>query len=268
MESLLDNWLKNNNITVDNIYYLSSLFVSFLQILVFKCIFLNRRKRENRILWQRAKIRLDWISQSNGSIGHPLGFLIDRQNTSASLYRIAPCLRCRFTQNWVFLYTLFLAWDQKKKESSDVFRWKCTVHWIRTHTGNPVCTHLAITVNPSHILRSMESSSRMAQSWMTENSRILCGMVPKTAFLLMLLISRYLLVSPWWEWFLDWIQVFQPGTVLDWPHSVLPLDHPAYNSGLLLPLRTVFSVLRSSHARISLELLGGRFVRLQCIYHL
>ena len=28
-ESLLDNWLKNNHITVDKIYYLSSLFVSF-----------------------------------------------------------------------------------------------------------------------------------------------------------------------------------------------------------------------------------------------
>ena len=28
-ESLLDNWLKNNHITIDKIYYLSSLFVSF-----------------------------------------------------------------------------------------------------------------------------------------------------------------------------------------------------------------------------------------------
>ena len=36
-ESLLDNWLKNNHITVDKIYYLCSLFVSFfLRILVFK----------------------------------------------------------------------------------------------------------------------------------------------------------------------------------------------------------------------------------------
>ena len=48
-----------------------------------------------RILRQRehAKIRPEWISQSNWSIGRPLGFLIDRLNTSASLYRIAPCLR-------------------------------------------------------------------------------------------------------------------------------------------------------------------------------
>ena len=28
-ESLLDNWLKNNHITVDKIYYLHSLFVLF-----------------------------------------------------------------------------------------------------------------------------------------------------------------------------------------------------------------------------------------------
>ena len=39
-ESLLDNWLKNNHFTVDKIYYLCSLFVSFffLRILVFKFI--------------------------------------------------------------------------------------------------------------------------------------------------------------------------------------------------------------------------------------
>ena len=41
---------------------------------------------------ERAKIRLERISQSKGSIGRPLGFVIDRLNTSASLYRIAPCL--------------------------------------------------------------------------------------------------------------------------------------------------------------------------------
>ena len=38
-ESLLDNWLKNNHITVDKIYHFRSLFVSFfLRILVFKFI--------------------------------------------------------------------------------------------------------------------------------------------------------------------------------------------------------------------------------------
>ena len=51
------------------------------------------KRHKNKIVWQLAKIRLGWISQSNGSIGRPLGFLIDRLNTSASLYRIAPCLR-------------------------------------------------------------------------------------------------------------------------------------------------------------------------------
>jgi len=35
-------------------------------------------------LWQHAKIRPEGISQSNGSIGHPLGFAIGRLNTSAS----------------------------------------------------------------------------------------------------------------------------------------------------------------------------------------
>ena len=38
MESLLPNWLKNNHITVDKIYYLRSLFVFFLRMLVFKFI--------------------------------------------------------------------------------------------------------------------------------------------------------------------------------------------------------------------------------------
>ena len=60
------------------------------------CIFFKnfsfQNRHKDRILWQFAKIRLEWISQSNGVIGRPLGFLIDRLNTSASLYRIAPCL--------------------------------------------------------------------------------------------------------------------------------------------------------------------------------
>ena len=91
-ESVLDNWLKNSNITLDIKYNFCSQFVSlFLRILVSNS-FPNRRKQNwNRILWQRAKIRPEWISLSNGSIAHPLGFVIDRLNTSASLYRIAPC---------------------------------------------------------------------------------------------------------------------------------------------------------------------------------
>ena len=95
-ESLLDSWLKNNHITLDKIYYLRSLFAFFTNF-SFQIYFStaeNRHKIENKLLWQLAKIRLEWISQSNGSIGSPLGFVIDRLNTSASFYRIAPCLRC------------------------------------------------------------------------------------------------------------------------------------------------------------------------------
>ena len=42
-ESLLDNWLKNNHITVNEIYYLRSLFVFFYEF-QFSNLFLNRRK--------------------------------------------------------------------------------------------------------------------------------------------------------------------------------------------------------------------------------
>ena len=95
-ESILDNWLKNNHNTVDKIYYLRSLFVFFLRILVFKFISQPQKTgKKNRILWQLAKIRPERISQSNGSIDRPLGLVIDRLNTSASLYSIAPCLSLR-----------------------------------------------------------------------------------------------------------------------------------------------------------------------------
>ena len=91
-ESLVDNCLKNNHITVDKIYYLRSLFVFFTNF-SFQIHFSTAENRhKNKILWQLAKIRLAGISQSNGSIGSPLGFVIDRLNTSASLNRIAPCL--------------------------------------------------------------------------------------------------------------------------------------------------------------------------------
>ena len=75
----------------------------------------NRHK--NRILLQLAKIRLEWISQSNESIGRPLGFVIDRLfNTSASLYRIAPCLRacvlviCLHVFLYMYMYMLQSVW--------------------------------------------------------------------------------------------------------------------------------------------------------------
>ena len=56
-ESLFGNWLKNNHVTVDRIYYLRSLFVFF-----YKCISQPQktaRKTESRILWHLAKIRLE-----------------------------------------------------------------------------------------------------------------------------------------------------------------------------------------------------------------
>ena len=57
-ESLLDNWLKNNHITVDKIYYLRSLFVFFTNV-SFQIYFSTAENRhKNRILSQLAKIRL------------------------------------------------------------------------------------------------------------------------------------------------------------------------------------------------------------------
>ena len=57
-ESLLDNWLKNNHITVDKINYLRSLFVFFTNF-SFQIYFSTAENRhKNRILWQLAKIRL------------------------------------------------------------------------------------------------------------------------------------------------------------------------------------------------------------------
>jgi len=43
-ESLLSDWLKNNHITVDKIYYLRSLFVFFWGNFSFQILFLNCRK--------------------------------------------------------------------------------------------------------------------------------------------------------------------------------------------------------------------------------
>ena len=96
-KSLLDNSLKNNHIIVDKIYYLRSLFVFFYEF-HFSNLFLNGRKPAQKqklgdaATRQLAQLRLEWISQSKGTIVRTLGFVIDRLNTSASLYRIAPCL--------------------------------------------------------------------------------------------------------------------------------------------------------------------------------
>ena len=83
-ESLLDSWLKNNHITVDKIYCPHSLY--FLRILVFIFISQPQKTGTKTESCQLAKIRLEWISRS------PLGLVIDRLNTTTSLYRIAPCL--------------------------------------------------------------------------------------------------------------------------------------------------------------------------------
>ena len=57
MESLLDNWLKNNHITLDKIYYLCSCLY-FLTNFSFQIYFSTaENQRKNRILWQLAKIR-------------------------------------------------------------------------------------------------------------------------------------------------------------------------------------------------------------------
>ena len=103
-ESLLDNCLKNDNIAVNIIYYLRSLFVSYFYEFISQPQ--KKTKQKNRILWQRAKIKPEWISQSNGNIGRPLEFVIDSLNTSASLLvcRIAPCLTIRDYFNFQKIY--------------------------------------------------------------------------------------------------------------------------------------------------------------------
>ena len=59
MESLLDNWLKNNHITVDKIYYLRSLFVFFTNFSFQIYCSTAENQYKNRILWQLAKITLE-----------------------------------------------------------------------------------------------------------------------------------------------------------------------------------------------------------------
>ena len=59
-ESLLDNWLKNNHITVDKIYYLRSLFVCFSTNFSFQIFSQTaENQHKNKMPWQLAKIRLE-----------------------------------------------------------------------------------------------------------------------------------------------------------------------------------------------------------------
>ena len=61
-ESLLDNWLKNNHITVDKIYYTYITFavcLFFFTNFGFQIYFSTAENRhKNRILWQLAKLDL------------------------------------------------------------------------------------------------------------------------------------------------------------------------------------------------------------------
>ena len=109
-------------ILITNILPSQSVYIFFNCEFRFQIYFwtaINRHK--NGMLWQLAKIRLEWISQSNGSIGRPLGFVIDRLNTSASLYRIAPCLRPPhyYPFSWPGAFWK-MSWNQ-------LFRWVCNV---------------------------------------------------------------------------------------------------------------------------------------------
>ena len=58
-KSLLNNSLKNIHIIVDKIYYLPSLFVFFLRILVFKFIAQPQKPSTKTTTRQLAKIRLE-----------------------------------------------------------------------------------------------------------------------------------------------------------------------------------------------------------------
>ena len=58
MESLLDNWLKNNHITVDKICYLSSLFVSFFTDFSFQIYFSTAENRKTEFCGNPLKLDL------------------------------------------------------------------------------------------------------------------------------------------------------------------------------------------------------------------
>ena len=57
-ESLLDNWLKNNHITVDKIYYLSNLFVSFFTNFSFPIYFPTAENRKTEFCGNTLKLDL------------------------------------------------------------------------------------------------------------------------------------------------------------------------------------------------------------------
>jgi len=58
-ESLLDNWLKNNHITVDKIYYLRSLFVFFFNEFYFSKFISQLQKTGGKIESCGISLKLD-----------------------------------------------------------------------------------------------------------------------------------------------------------------------------------------------------------------
>ena len=67
-ESLLDNWLKNNNITVDMIYYLRSHFLSFCTNFSFQIYFSTAENRKTEFCGNAIKLDLSELANQMGAL--------------------------------------------------------------------------------------------------------------------------------------------------------------------------------------------------------
>ena len=67
-ESLLDNWLKNNNITIDIIYYLRSQFVSFFTHFSFQIYFSTAKNRKTEFCGNALKLDLSELANQMGAL--------------------------------------------------------------------------------------------------------------------------------------------------------------------------------------------------------
>ena len=67
-ESLLDNWLKNNNITIDIIYYLRSQFVSFFTHFSFQIYFSTAKNRKTEFCGNALKLDLSELANHMGAL--------------------------------------------------------------------------------------------------------------------------------------------------------------------------------------------------------
>ena len=67
-ESLLDSWLKNNNITVDIIYYLCSHFVPFLTNFSFQIYFSTAENRKTEFCGNVLKLDLSELANQMGAL--------------------------------------------------------------------------------------------------------------------------------------------------------------------------------------------------------